>query len=293
MRIIAVVNNKGGVGKTTVTKLLAEYFSYVKGERTLAIDMDPQANFSNRFLKMEIDTYQQEGKVPPNHPSYQPDNPDDKEWDGKSSIADIFFAELVYPYPTAIEKLEIAPSHSSRLLLAEAVTREEVVEKVYDQLSAFLRLDELSEAYDNVIIDTPPSKGPLTISVVRAATDLIIPSIMEPQPIEGIYGMIHLWKSESLRRPQDRPLNLVGVLPNGFVKRGIIHQDHLDDLRKQMPDHVLDSVICRRLIYSEVDADGAVPPSIFDYPNSNPAKQEVLAACKEIEERMLAHVYEN
>lgn len=290
MRIIAVVNNKGGVGKTTISKLLAEYFSYVKGERTLAIDMDPQANFSNRFLKMEIDTYQQEGKVPPVHPSYQSENPEDKDWDGKSSIASIFFGELVFPYPTAIDKLEIAPSHSSKLLLAEAVTRDEVVQKVYDQLAAFLKLEEVKEAYDNVIIDTPPSKGPLTISVVRAATDLIIPSLMEPQPIEGIYGMIHLWKSESLRRPESNPLNLIGVLPNGFVKRGIIHKDHLEDLRRQMPDHVLDAVICRRLIYSEVDADGAVPPSIFDYPNSNEAKQEVLAACAEIEQRMCHYV---
>ena len=61
MKIIAVVNNKGGVGKTTTSRFLAEYFSIVKNEKVLAIDMDPQANFSNRYLKMEIDPYQQEG----------------------------------------------------------------------------------------------------------------------------------------------------------------------------------------------------------------------------------------
>jgi chromosome partitioning protein len=289
MRIIAVVNNKGGVGKTTISKLIAEYFAYVKKERTLAIDMDPQANFSNRFLKMEIDPYQQEGKIPPIQLNYEPENNEDKDWNGRSSIAGIFFGDVVFPYPTYIDKLELIPSHSAKLLLAEAVTRDEVVQKVYDQLATFLDLEEVKKSYDKIIIDTPPSKGPLTISVVRAATDLIIPSIMEPQPIEGIYGMIHLWKSETLRRPESKPLNLIGVLPNCFVKRGIIHQDHLDDLKKQMPNYVFDSVICRRLIYSEVDADGAVPPSIFNYPNSNPAKQEVLNACREIEERMLGN----
>ena len=67
-----------------------------------------------------------------------------------------------------------------------------MVQKVYDQLSKFLALDDVKNSYDKIIIDTPPSKGPVTISVVRAATDLLIPSIMEPQPIEGIYGMIHL-----------------------------------------------------------------------------------------------------
>lgn len=290
MRIIAVVNNKGGVGKTTTSRILAEYFSIVKKEKVLALDMDPQANFSNRYLKMEIDPYQQEGRIPPLHPSYDPNAPEDKDWDGRSSIAGIFFGEMVFPYATYIETLEVAPSHSSKLLLAEAVTREEVVQKVYDQLYKFLNLEDVRGSYDKIIIDTPPSKGPVTISVVRAATDLLIPSIMEPQPIEGIYGMIHLWKTERLRRPEHNPLNLIGVLPNSFDRRGIIHKDHLDSLKQEIPEYVLDSKIGRRLIYAEADADGAVPPSIFMYSEKNPAKQEVMLACREIDERMQNYV---
>ncbi len=291
MKIIAVVNNKGGVGKTTVSRILAEYFSKIKDERLLAIDMDPQANFSNRFLSMEIDEYQAEGKIPPLHPDYNPDDPNDSDWDGRSSIAGIFFGEPVYPYPTYIKNLDILPAHSARLLLAEAVTRDEVVEKVYDQLAKFLSLPDVKSLYDRIIIDTPPSKSPLTISVIRAATDIIIPSLMEPQPIEGIYGMLHLWKTESLRRSEDNPLNLIGVLPNSFVKRGIVHKDHLKSLKRQLPEHVLNSVIARRLIFSEVDATDAVPPSIFDYPDSNLAKQEAMKACQEIETRMKEITY--
>ncbi len=290
MRIIAVVNNKGGVGKTTTSRFLAEYFSIVKNERVLALDMDPQANFSNRYLKMEIDPYQQEGRIPPIHSNYDPSSPEDKDWDGRSSIAGIFFGEMVFPYATYIPTLEISPSHSSKLLLAEAVTREEVVQKVYDQLSKFLALDDVKDSYDKIIIDTPPSKGPVTISVVRAATDILIPSIMEPQPMEGIYGMIHLWKSETLRRPKNNPLNLLGVLPNSFDRRGIIHKDHYDSLKNEMPDYVLESKIGRRLIYAEADAEGAAPPSIFMYPEKNIARQEILIACQEIHERMNAHV---
>jgi len=286
MRIIAAANNKGGVGKTTVSRILAEYFSTVKKERVLALDMDPQANFSNRYIKMESDPYQKDVRIPPLHPNYDPQSQEDADWDGRSSIAGIFFGELVFPYPTYIDTLEVAPSHSSKLLLAEAVTREEVVQKVYDQLSRFLGLEDVRSSYDKIIIDTPPSKGPITISVIRAATDLIIPSIMEPQPIEGIYGMIHLWKNETLRRSQHAPLNLIGVLPNSFVSRGIVHNDHLNDLKVQMKDYVLDSIIRRRLIYAEADANDAVPPSIFMYPDSNPAKQEIIQACQEIEERM-------
>jgi len=286
MEIIAVVNNKGGVGKTTTSRILAEYFAIVKKERVLALDMDPQANFSNRYLKMEIDSYQQEGRMPPIHPSYDPESPDDADWDGRSSISDIFFGEGVVPYSTYIDTLDIAPSHSSKLLLAEAVTREEVVERVYDQLSNFLGLEEVKNSYDKVIIDTPPSKGPVTISAVRASTHLLIPSIMEPQAIEGIYGMIHLWKSEALRRPENDPINLIGILPNSFDRRGIIHKDHYESLKEEMSEYVLESKIGRRLIYAEADAEGAAPPSIFMYPEKNIARQEVLAACAEIESRI-------
>lgn len=291
MRIISIVNNKGGVGKTTVSRILAEYFSVVKKERVLALDLDPQANFSNRFLKMEVDAYQEEGKIPPIHPGYDKEDPDNANWDGRSSIASIFFGEVVFPYQTYIENLEICPSHSSKLLLAEAVTREEVVQKVYDQLAKFLTLDEVKDSYDKIIIDTPPSKGPVTISALRASTDIIIPSIMEPQVIEGIYGMIHLWKTERLRRSAERQLNLIGILPNSFMNRAIIHNDHLKSLKEEIPEYVLDSVISRRLIYAEVDADGAVPRSIFLYPDANAAKQEILKACAEIEERMNEYVY--
>jgi chromosome partitioning protein len=290
MRIISVVNNKGGVGKTTISRILAEYFSIIKKERVLALDMDPQANFSNRFLKMEIDTYQEEGKIPPIHPSYDNKDPEHDNWDGRSSIAGIFFGEAVFPYQTYIDKLEICPSHSSRILLAEAVTRTEVVQRVYDQLAKFLTLEEVKNSYDKIIIDTPPSKGPVTISALRASTDIIIPSIMEPQVIEGIYGMIHLWKTERLRRSSDNNLNLIGILPNSYVNRAIIHKDHRESLMQEIPDHVLESVISRRLIYAEVDADDAVPRSIFMYQDKNLAKKEILKACSEIEKRMSDNV---
>ena len=113
---------------------------------------------------------------------------------------------------------------------------------------------------------------------MRACTDIIIPSVMEYQPMEGLYGMIHLWKSETMRRSQDNPLNLIGVLPNAHSTRNTLYRDLLNSLKEQMPEYVLDSVIARRVIYAETDTKDAVPPSIFMYPDSNLAKQEVLRA---------------
>lgn len=289
MKVIAAVNNKGGVGKTTVSKLLTEYIASIRGLKTLAIDMDAQCNFSNRFLKMEIDTTEKEGKLPPIHPEY--DAQEDAEWDGRSTIADIFFSKLVYPYPTRIKNLDILPANSSKLLLAEQVRRAEVIEKVHAQLEKFLNLTEVKEAYDVVIIDTPPSKGPLTSSVIRAATDILIPSIMEPQPIEGIYGMLQLWRQEQLRRDTNNPLNLIGILPNKFKSISNLHQGYLKSLEnnKNISDFIIPAKLCDRLIYAEVDAEGAVPQSVFDLSKNHVARIEVMQALDMIGERIFGN----
>jgi chromosome partitioning protein len=90
MEIIAFVNNKGGVGKTTCSRTMAEYLSKVKKRPTLAIDFDPQCNFSHQYLHMEIDPAAPEGLMPPIHPDYDSADPDDNDWEGRSSIAEIF-----------------------------------------------------------------------------------------------------------------------------------------------------------------------------------------------------------
>lgn len=287
MKILAAVNNKGGVGKTTISKLLTEYFAKVQNMRVLALDMDHQCNFSNRFLEMEIDSTEDEGKLPPIHPDYEAKEELKTGFKGRSSIADIFFGEPVYPYPTSLVGVDILPANSSRLLLAEAIRRNEVLEKVYNQLANFLNLEEVKSLYDIVIIDTPPSKGPLTVGVIRAATDILIPSIMEPQPVEGIYGMLQLWKQEQMRRSQDNSLNLIGILPNMFSKKSNLHEGFLENLKKSssISEFILPAVIGRRIVFAEVDAEGARPPSIFDLPDNNQAKQEALLACDLINNR--------
>ncbi len=58
------------------------------------------------------------------------------------------------------------------------------------------------------------SKGPLTIAAIKAASHVVIPAQMEQFSIEGIYGMLQLWKQESYSRPTERPINLIGILPN-------------------------------------------------------------------------------
>lgn len=289
MQIIAFVNNKGGVGKTTCSKLMAEYLSKTKQLRTLCIDFDPQCNFSHQYLHMEIDPAAPEGLMPPIHPDYDMNDPDDYDWDGRSSIAEIFYGQGVVPYPTYVEKLDIAPGHAEKLLAAESVRRSEVVDKVHRQLANFLNSADVQEAYDAVVIDTAPSKGPLTISVIKAATHIVIPSVMEEQPVQGIYGMLQLWMQESLTREKQRPLQLIGILPNMF-KQTRLHKDILTSLQQNdaIGKYILPVKFSQRIVFAEVDAADSTPRSIFDYHEQHVARNEAMEVCSYITERIFA-----
>ncbi len=287
MKIIAFLNNKGGVGKTTCSRTMAEYLSKVKNKPTLAIDFDPQCNFSHQYLKMEIDPGAPEGLMPPIHPDYDPDDDEDNEWDGRSSIAEIFYGQGVVPYPTYIEHLDLAPGHAEKLLAAEAVRRTDVVEKVHKQLTNFLSSPDVKSTYDTVVIDTAPSKGPLTVSVIKAATHIIIPSVMEEQPVQGIYGMLQLWMQESLAREKNRPLKLIGILPNMF-KQTRLHKDILTSLQDNtaIGKYIMPVKLSQRIVFAEIDSEDATPRSIFDLQNNHVARAEAAEVCEFIAERI-------
>jgi len=284
-KIIVNATHKGGEGKTTNSIILAEYLSSVLKFKTLAIDMDPQANFSGRYLKMEYDPAYKGGKIPPLHPDY--DATVDKNWDGTSSIADIFYGKEIIPYPTFIPQLELLPAHSSRLQEAEAVTRNEVVEKVHVQLKKLLNIQQLQDSYDVIIIDTPPSKGPLTIAAVKAASHIIIPAQMEQFSIEGIYGMLQLWKQETYYRGSTDPLELVGILPNK-VRNIKIHKQFLESLEsmKGVGNYVIPHVIHERAIYTEILVENADPKILFNLPEEHIARYEYETVCKFITKKV-------
>lgn len=290
LKVIVATTNKGGDGKTKSSILISEYFTFVKGKRGLAIDLDPQCNFSSRFLKMAIDPVSLDGKVPPLHPDYNSDNPDDAEWDGRSSIADIFYGNPVIPYPTHIPSLEIAPGHGARLLEAEAVTKYEVAEKVHHQLKRFFSLPEVHDLYDFIIIDTPPSKGPLTISAFKAATHILIPAQMEEYSIQGIFGMLQLWKQQTYARSVEEPIELIGVLPNKY--RGVnLHRDFLEGLRSSsgIADYIMPYILKERAIYAEVDVESASPRTIFELPKNHVARSEAELVCEYIFNKVFDH----
>ncbi len=279
-KIIVAATNKGGDGKTKTSILLAEYLTIIKKKRVLAIDLDPQCNFSHKFLDMEIDPVESQGKMPPIHPSYTEEKKINPEWNGRSSIADIFYGESVLPYSTHLNLLDIAPGYAMKLLEAEAVRKSEVRNKVHHQLHLFISDPTLQEAYDIVLIDTAPSKGPLTVSAVKAASHIVIPSQMEQNSIHGIYGMLQLWKQEALQRDKSYPLELIGILPNK-IRDVNLHKDLLNELRQAefIGDYVMEDKLKLRSIYAEFDAEESNSDSIFNLSDKNVAREEAMKVC--------------
>lgn len=272
MKIITCATNKGGEGKTTTTINLAEYFSIIKKKRVLCIDLDPQANLSNRYLDMDVDPDYETGKLPPIHDDLK------NEEINTSSIADVFFGENICPYETDFTNLEIMPSHSEKLEKIENSTNPDILEKIQDNFKLFLEMPELKEHYDIVLIDTPPAKGPLTKSAIRASTHLIIPAQMEKFSVEGIYGMLHLFRKESYLREEGNELKLIGVLPNQ-VRKVTLHNDFMKELKSLLKDDLIPYTVHKRTAYSEILAENANPRSVFEFSRKKKERLEMEEVC--------------
>jgi chromosome partitioning protein len=285
MDIICVAQQKGGVGKTTITKMLCEFLAR-KGKRVLAIDMDPQCSLSNRFLKMTKVKELGPGWLPPPHPDRGDVDPEDfPQWDGRSSVADIFYGGPALPYPTETANLEILPGHGNRLLEVDGVLNAALKEKLHRQLAnAFARLSEGEEQWDVAIIDTPPSKGSLTFAALRACSHVLIPCLMEMQATEGLSTMLSMTREQNGYRT--KPIKILGIVPNK-VKKVSLHSDAYKDLTdaEAIKDLIFPITIGDRIAFAEMDTTHG---SVFDLPQANNARLDAEAFCAEFERRLAA-----
>jgi len=244
-RVIAFANQKGGVAKTTSTLNLAAALKE-KEHRVLCIDMDPQGN-----LTMS-----------------QGLNPDSIE----RSMFDVLVHRL--PIENVIQKAEIDLAVSSidlagaELALSSMIGRERALEKA---------LVPMKEAYDYVLIDTPPSLGLLTINALVAADHVIVPVQCE---YLSLRGLVQLENTLAMIRENLNPnVAIQGILPTMFDGRTLHAREAVEILEENFGDLVFKTRIKKTIRYAEAPVKGT---SVLKYDPSGNAAEAYRDLAKEV-----------
>jgi chromosome partitioning protein len=288
LKVLTIGNNKGGVGKTTLSKIITEY-CLLKGKRVLGIDIDPQCNFSNRFVKMVSGL---NGLEPPQHPDFEPSDPD---WDdlpyvppGYWSIAELYRLGYGEVYDTDFDNLKFIPSHKRELNeFLEEVQKRNVEDSVISLLRRVLSDDYYQEEFDIVIIDTPPQTSSLTASAARAATHLLIPTELNEDSVAGMADMSQLWQTENQVRTDDK-LILAGIIPTKYDTTSAAQRKTLEslELNEILGDKLISPPMRYLQTYANSSSTYANPRSLFDMHKTTVARKEAEQFCESIFRRI-------
>jgi len=250
--VLAIANQKGGVGKTTTAINLAAALA-LRGRKTLLIDLDPQANTSMSYVDLRSVQRSMYDVIV----------------DTTVRLKDVIVS-------TPIASLSIAPARIALAKLEARMTGElDAPFRLKDQLK------EVQEEFPYVVIDCPPALGLLTVNALVAATHLLIPIQSSYFALEGTDDLLET--IEKVRLRPNPELRILGVVITMHDRRTALGRDIREQIQKVFGDKVFRTVISKSV---RLEESPAYRESIFTFAPDSSGASEYYRLCEEVMDRV-------